>query len=300
MTTLAAVAAASADATVGSLQGPSVGSPLSVLSPCTMAGRQERPGAPGGQQGAPATQKLLARSTVPGAAWLPDCLPEAPYTGWGRGAGPGGVAAAYRQGSEQGWVGRPGALPHLALSWAPANALLVEAQAIEPAIVALAPGPCWEGEGWGRSAVWRETEGVMVALIQRSADLVPASGGWRRPPHAHFSCSPPRDPGHSSSPLLGSWLQGCGRHATQDTHDAARGPSQPGPRAALGCTAAATAARAPGQAGVRHGYRLTHWNALRAFFRPGFLRSTMRESRVSRPAKEGQISRRPRGEGMHP
>ena len=70
-------------------------------------------------------------------------------------------------------------------------------------------------------------------------------------------------------------------------------PNWPGPRAAVGSTAAAAACppRASSSRGGRDQcgqwlscYRLTHWNALRAFFRPGFLRSTMRESRVSRPA----------------
>ena len=31
-------------------------------------------------------------------------------------------------------------------------------------------------------------------------------------------------------------------------------------------------------------YRFTHWNAFRAFFRPGFLRSTTLASRVNKPA----------------
>lgn len=43
-------------------------------------------------------------------------------------------------------------------------------------------------------------------------------------------------------------------------------------------------------------YRFTHWNALRAFFRPGFLRSTMRESRASRPVKG--VWRGAKGEGV--
>ena len=34
----------------------------------------------------------------------------------------------------------------------------------------------------------------------------------------------------------------------------------------------------------RHNHRLTHWKAFRAFFSPGFLRSTILGSRVSSPA----------------
>ena len=57
------------------------------------------------------------------------------------------------------------------------------------------------------------------------------------------------------------------------------GPSQ----GSLACLVRSTRRSIP-QSMKLDSYRFTHWNAFRAFFRPGFLRSTTLASRVNKPA----------------
>ena len=54
-------------------------------------------------------------------------------------------------------------------------------------------------------------------------------------------------------------------------------------RGSLACLVRSTRRSIP-QSMKLDSYRFTHWNAFRAFFRPGFLRSTTLASRVNKPA----------------